>query len=98
MPRTAIRTSPSQVGTPMEDDQNSGARPRDPNDTVSAAWQQLNLVLGFFSRIDTKLSVVLGINLGMLALLATRLPTPTELTPLEAGLGVAFVIALCFSF
>lgn len=82
----------------MPEDQNTTELQPGQNDRVSAAWQQLNLVLGFFSRIDTKLSVVLGINLGMLALLATRMPTPKELTPLAAASGVAFAIALCFSF
>lgn len=82
----------------MHEDQNTTVHPSDPNDHVSAAWQQLNLVLGFFSRIDTKLSVVLGINLGMLALLATRMPTLKELTPFAAATGIAFLIALCFSF
>ncbi|MEU4134617.1 hypothetical protein, partial [Streptomyces wuyuanensis] len=61
----------------MSDDQNSTNLPSPPNaqgGRVSTGWQQLSLVLGFFSRIDTKLSVVLGIDLGMLALVATRLP------------------------
>jgi hypothetical protein len=82
----------------MHADQNTTALPSSQNDRVSAAWQQLNLVLGFFSRIDTKLSVVLGINLGMLALLATRMPALKDLTPLAAASGIAFAIALCFSF
>lgn len=82
----------------MREDQNTTALPTGQSDRVNVAWQQLNLVLGFFSRIDTKLSVVLGINLGMLALLATRALTPKEMTPLAAGTGVAFVIALGFSF
>src|SRR5579859_4765408 len=36
---------------------------------------KLTLVLSFFARIDTKLSVVLGLDLGMLTLLATKAPT-----------------------
>lgn len=38
----------------------------------------LQLVLGFFSRVDSRASVVLGINTGMLALLAGKLPHPSE--------------------
>lgn len=82
----------------MSADQNITDHPVDQNDHVRGAWEQLHLVLGFFSRIDTKLSVVLGIDIGMLALLATRMPSPKELAPLAAGVGVAFVIAICFSF
>lgn len=82
----------------MREDQNTTVRPSNPSDRVNVAWQQLNLILGFFSRIDTKLSVVLGINLGMLALLATRLPALKELTPPAAELSVAFAISLIFSF
>ena len=38
---------------------------------------QLNRVLGFFSRVDTVSSIVLGIDIGMLAILATNAP-PTR--------------------
>lgn len=41
---------------------------------------------------------VLGINLGMLALLATRMPALKDLTLLSGGFGIAFAIALVFSF
>lgn len=41
-------------------------------DRLKAARDQLNLVLTFFSRVDTKLSVVLGANVGMLGVLFTR--------------------------
>lgn len=49
---------------------NAGCLPPSQSDRVSAAWQQLHLVLSF-PRVDTKLSVVLGINMGLLAMLAT---------------------------
>jgi hypothetical protein len=48
--------------------------------------------------VDTKLSVVLGINLGMLAMLATRLPRAEDMTLLISGLGFAFVAPLVVSF
>jgi len=41
---------------------------------VKSARDQLALVLSFFPRADSKLSVVLGIDLAMLGVLATRLP------------------------
>ncbi|CAG4896095.1 Pycsar system effector family protein [Paraburkholderia saeva] len=41
-------------------------------DQLKAARDQLTLVLSFFSRVDTKLSVVLGANVGMLGVLFTR--------------------------
>ncbi|TNY29726.1 Pycsar system effector family protein [Thermomonas haemolytica] len=47
---------------------------------------------------DTKLSVVLGINLGILAMLATRIPSVEGITPLIAVLGVAFFVPLTTSF
>jgi hypothetical protein len=82
----------------MHDDPNSGDLPPSPNDRVNAAWQQLNLVLSFFSRVDTKLSVVVGINLGMLAMLAARLPKADHCTLLTAILGITFVAPLVVSF
>lgn len=49
-------------------------------DQVKAGWSQLTLVLSFFPRIDTKLSVILGLDLGMLTVLLTRLPDASHLT------------------
>ena len=82
----------------MADAPNTGCLPPSQSDRVSAAWQQLHLVLGFFPRVDTKLSVVLGINLGLLAMLATRTPRVEATTPLIAVLGVAFFAPLTTSF
>lgn len=82
----------------MHDNPNSGDLPPSQNDRVNAAWQQLNLVLSFFSRVDTKLSVALGVNLGMLAMLAARLPKADDFTLLIAALGLAFVAPLALSF
>lgn len=81
----------------MDDIPNSGEPPQSPSDRASVAWQQLQLILSFFSRIDTKLSVVLGINLGMLALLGTRLPDPDQIAPIIAALGTLFLIGVCVS-
>lgn len=82
----------------MPDDPNTGNLPENQNDRVNTAWQQLSLVLSFFSRVDTKLSVVLGINLGMLAMLATRLPKAGDLTVVVSILGIAFAAPLTLSF
>lgn len=45
----------------------------DDDQRVAAAWSQLNLVLDFYSRIDTKAAVVLGLDLGMIAVLSARM-------------------------
>ncbi len=82
----------------MQEVQSSGGHQPSQNDRVNAAWQQLQLVLGFFSRVDTKLSVGLGINLGMLAMLATRIPTPENLTVLVSVIGILFLTPLTMSF
>lgn len=82
----------------MPDDPNTGNLLPNQNDRVNTAWQQLNLVLSFFSRVDTKLSVVLGINLGMLAMLAARLPKADDFTLLIAILGATFAASLIVSF
>ncbi len=50
-------------------------------ETLAAASKaQLDLTLGFFSRVDAKLSVVLALNTGMLAVLGTNSPPVGKLT------------------
>ena len=39
---------------------------------INAARDQLNRTLTFFSRVDSKASVIFGVNAGLLAVLATR--------------------------
>ena len=65
---------------------------------LSAAWSELTLILGFFARIDTKLSVMLGINLGMLGLLGSRVPEFSQVSWWMGLLAVAFVLPLVASF
>ena len=50
------------------------------DERLKAARDQLTLVLSFFSRAETKLSVVLGIDIGMLGFLASRFPKPESIT------------------
>lgn len=67
-----------------------------PKERLDRATSQLNLVLGFFGRVDTKLSVVLSIDLGMLGLLTAKAPTWTEITTTSwyfAGAFAAFISA-----
>jgi hypothetical protein len=52
-----------------------------------ASKDQLNLVLSFFSRVDTKLSVVLAVDTGMLAVLGSDSP------PLKAYSSLMLVAA-----
>lgn len=82
----------------MQEVPSTGDHPPSQSARVNAAWQQLQLVLGFFSRVDTKLSVGLGINLGMLAMLATRIPKQEDLTVLVSMTGVLFLTPLTLSF
>src|SRR5438128_11442795 len=41
---------------------------------LNAAREQLRVVLDFFGRVETKLSVVLGVDLAMLGFLASKIP------------------------
>lgn len=60
---------------------------------IGLANDQLNRVLGFFPRVDTKHSVVLAIDTGMLAFLAARAPS---FAVLGGRLGVAPGLTLIF--
>src|SRR3974377_1929667 len=51
-----------------------------PEHLASAAKDELDLVLSFFGRVDTRASVVLAIDTGMLALLSTNAPTWKDLS------------------
>ena len=46
---------------------------------ISAARDQLNRTLTFFPRVDSKASLIFGINTGLLAVLATRSAIYTQL-------------------
>ncbi len=48
--------------------------PVDNERLISASKDELNLVLGFFPRVESKLSVVLAIDTGMVAFLTTHAP------------------------
>lgn len=72
--------------------------PVDERERLQAAWNQLNLVLGFFSRIDAKLSVVLGIDLGMLAMAGGRMPPLHTMTWWMLLAAALFALALMASF
>jgi hypothetical protein len=47
---------------------------------LSASRDQLNLILGFFPRVESKASVLLAINTGMLAFTASNAPPLKELS------------------
>lgn len=57
----------------------------------------LQLVLGFFPRVDSRTSVVLGINTGMLALLAGKLPNSSKFD-WTMLIAVAAALMLCRSY
>lgn len=48
-------------------------------DQIAAARDQLTRTLTFFQRVDAKASVVLGVDTGLLAVLATRAAQPAAL-------------------
>jgi hypothetical protein len=50
-----------------------------PESLPGVAKDQLNLVLSFFSRVDSKASVVLAVDTGMAGYLASRLPSASML-------------------
>lgn len=47
---------------------------------IERAKGQLDRVLGFFPRVDTVSSIILGIDIGMLAFLASKAPAPHSFT------------------
>lgn len=67
------------------------------SEQISAAWNQLNLVLNFYSRIDTKASVILGLNIGMVAVLFARIPPVAQITFLQYAFATPFFIAVISS-
>jgi hypothetical protein len=52
------------------------------------ARDQLNLILSFFPRVDTKLSTILALDTGMLAALSATLPALDKMTAWMTGVGV----------
>lgn len=64
------------------------------DERLRTARDQLTLVLSFFGRVETKLSVVLGIDLATLGFLATRFPGTQSVQVAGWIAGGAFV-ALC---
>ena len=70
----------------------------EPSAKLAAAQSQLNLVLGFFGRVDTKLSVVLGINLALLGVLFTKILSTEKISILSLVAAGVFVILVTLSF
>ena len=81
----------------MQDDTSRVAAPGSDQERVQAAWNQLNLVLGFFPRVDTRLSAVLALDLGMLAFAGDRW-SPHDASWWVIACAVAFALPICASF
>jgi hypothetical protein len=64
---------------------------------VETAKFALNLVLGFFSRVETKTSVVLAIDTAMLAVLTSNLPTPDKFQ-WRMSIGVVAIMFIARSY
>jgi hypothetical protein len=83
----------------MTDDKSGAAGGMESSARASSAKDQLNLILSFFPRVDTKLSVVLGVDVGMLGLLMSKAPPALNgLTgwaiPALALFGAAMILSL----
>jgi len=63
-------------------------------DLLESARNQLDLVLGFFPRVDAKASVVLAVDMAMLGFLVAHAPLPRSLTWWEIALPSATVLLL----
>lgn len=81
----------------MQDDTSRAAAPTYDQERVQAAWNQLGLVLGFFPRVDTRLSAVLALDLGMLALAGDRWSS-NDASWWVIACAVAFALSICISF
>lgn len=81
----------------MQDDTSRAADPASDQERVQAAWNQLNLVLGFFPRVDTRLSAVLALDLGMLALAGGRWSSHGA-SWWVIVCAAAFALPICLSF
>lgn len=62
------------------------------NQLTEVSRDQLDRVLGFFSRVDTVSSFVLGIDIGMLALLAANAPPVKSLSWYALGALIPVVL------
>ncbi len=61
----------------------------DVKEQIKKAEEDLTRVLGFFPRVDAKASAVLGVDIGMLALLALNSPSLKQMTCFTAAaLGI----------
>ena len=64
---------------------------------LSTAKDELDRILGFFSRVDAKASVILAVDTGMLGVLASRVPTLSSLAYWEMAVGLTTVVLLGIS-
>jgi len=69
----------------------------DTKDKIKVAESDLDRVLSFFARADSKASVVLGVDLGMLALLLLNAPPFRTLTILTVLVLLVPTLMLCWS-
>ncbi|GFE87310.1 Pycsar system effector family protein [Steroidobacter agaridevorans] len=62
------------------------------------AWARLTHVLSFFDRVDTKLSVVLGVNVALLGVLTTQMEALKEISALGWVATGMYSVLTAFSF
>lgn len=61
---------------------------------IELAKDQLNRVLGFFPRVDSKISVLLSVDVAMLAVLAANVPPMKSLVLLSLPVVIAFLAVI----
>lgn len=70
----------------------------DNEELITACKDELNLVLSFFPRVESRSSVVLAIDTGMVAFLATNAPPLSALSKCMSIASVVTVLLLSASF
>src|SRR5258708_35552819 len=70
----------------------------DEKDFIESARKQLDLVLGFFPRVDSKASVVLAADTGMLGFLAAQVPVASSLNWWEIAVPIGTAVLLGISY
>lgn len=64
---------------------------------IEVSKDNLSRILGFFSRVDTLSSVVLAINIGMLAVITANTPALQSISRLQLIIAIVFIVITGFS-
>lgn len=89
-----LTLSKSSVGFDAKDGRNRLEEHMDDIELAETAKDDLDRILGFFSRVDAKASVILAVDTGMLGFLTSRAPELSALSWWEAGIAIATLLLL----